>query len=105
VIDKSAVQVDARTVTLLEKLRKIEALHAGTRIDGEREAARRACARMPNPAGLPVVPRKVLTRELTMRLRAADKQLPFHGRIQQRIVAARPARGALAPESVPDGTD
>jgi len=28
--------------TLLEKLRKIEALHAGTKIDGEREAARRA---------------------------------------------------------------
>ena len=25
--------------TLLEKLRKIEALHAGTKIDGEREAA------------------------------------------------------------------
>lgn len=28
--------------TLLEKLRKIEALHAGTKIDGEREAARLA---------------------------------------------------------------
>lgn len=28
--------------TLLEKLRKIEALHAGTKIDGEREAAKRA---------------------------------------------------------------
>ncbi len=27
--------------TLLEKLRKIEALHAGTNVDGEREAARR----------------------------------------------------------------
>jgi hypothetical protein len=26
--------------TLLEKLRKIEALHAGTTVDGEREAAR-----------------------------------------------------------------
>ena len=28
--------------TLVEKLRKLEALHAGTTIDGEREAARRA---------------------------------------------------------------
>jgi hypothetical protein len=28
--------------TLVEKLRKIEALHAGTTMDGEREAARRA---------------------------------------------------------------
>jgi len=27
--------------TLLEKLRKIEALHAGTTVDGEKEAARR----------------------------------------------------------------
>jgi hypothetical protein len=26
--------------TLVEKLRKLEALHAGTKIDGEREAAR-----------------------------------------------------------------
>ena len=32
--------------TLLEKLRKIEALHAGTPIDGEREAARRAAERI-----------------------------------------------------------
>lgn len=32
--------------TLLEKLRKIEALHAGTRMDGEREAARRAAERI-----------------------------------------------------------
>lgn len=32
--------------TLLEKLRKIEALHAGTQIDGEREAARRAAERI-----------------------------------------------------------
>jgi hypothetical protein len=32
--------------TLLEKLRKIEALHAGTNIDGEREAARRAAERI-----------------------------------------------------------
>jgi len=32
--------------TLLEKLRKIEALHAGTKIDGEREAARRAAERI-----------------------------------------------------------
>lgn len=32
--------------TLLEKLRKIEALHAGTRVDGEREAARRAAERI-----------------------------------------------------------
>jgi hypothetical protein len=31
--------------TLLEKLRKIEALHAGTKISGEREAARRAAER------------------------------------------------------------
>ena len=28
--------------TLLEKLRKIEPLYAGTKVDGEREAARRA---------------------------------------------------------------
>jgi hypothetical protein len=28
--------------TLLEKLRKIEALHAGTTVAGEKEAARRA---------------------------------------------------------------
>ncbi len=32
--------------TLLEKLRKIEALHAGTTIAGEREAARRAADRI-----------------------------------------------------------
>jgi hypothetical protein len=32
--------------TLLEKLRKIEALHAGTKIDREREAARRAAERI-----------------------------------------------------------
>jgi hypothetical protein len=32
--------------TLLEKLRKIEALHAGTRINGEREAAKRAAERI-----------------------------------------------------------
>ena len=32
--------------TLLEKLRKIEALHAGTTISGEREAARRAADRI-----------------------------------------------------------
>jgi hypothetical protein len=32
--------------TLLEKLRKIEALHAGTKIDGEREAARCAAERI-----------------------------------------------------------
>ena len=32
--------------TLLEKLRKIEALHAGTRIAGEREAARLAAERI-----------------------------------------------------------
>ena len=32
--------------TLLEKLRKIEALHAGTTVDREREAARRAAERI-----------------------------------------------------------
>lgn len=32
--------------TLLEKLCKIEALHAGTNVDGEREAARRAAERI-----------------------------------------------------------
>ncbi len=32
--------------TLLEKLRKIEALHAGTKVDGEREAARRGAERI-----------------------------------------------------------
>lgn len=32
--------------TLLEKLRKIEALHAGTKVDGEREAAKRAAERI-----------------------------------------------------------
>lgn len=32
--------------TLLEKLRKIEALHAGTTVAGEREAARRAAERI-----------------------------------------------------------
>ena len=32
--------------TLLEKLRKIEALHAGTKMDGEREAARLAAERI-----------------------------------------------------------
>lgn len=32
--------------TLLEKLRKIEALHAGTKIDRERQAARRAAERI-----------------------------------------------------------
>jgi hypothetical protein len=32
--------------TLIEKLRKIEALHAGTKVDGEREAARRAAERI-----------------------------------------------------------
>jgi hypothetical protein len=32
--------------TLIEKLRKLEALHAGTKVDGEREAARRAAERI-----------------------------------------------------------
>ena len=32
--------------TLIEKLRKLEALHAGTKIDGEREAAARAAERI-----------------------------------------------------------
>jgi len=32
--------------TLVEKVRKLEALHAGTKIDGEREAARRAAERI-----------------------------------------------------------
>jgi hypothetical protein len=32
--------------TLLERLGKIEALHAGTKVDGEREAARRAAERI-----------------------------------------------------------
>lgn len=32
--------------TLVEKLRKLEALHAGTQVDGEREAARRAAERI-----------------------------------------------------------
>lgn len=32
--------------SLLEKLRKIEALHAGTSVEGEREAARRAAERI-----------------------------------------------------------
>lgn len=32
--------------TLIEKLRKLEALHAGTQVDGEREAARRAAERI-----------------------------------------------------------
>lgn len=32
--------------TLVEKLRKLEALHAGTKIDGERVAARRAAERI-----------------------------------------------------------
>lgn len=32
--------------TLVEKLRKLEALYAGTRVDGEREAARRAAERI-----------------------------------------------------------
>lgn len=31
---------------LLEKLRKIEALHAGTTVDGEREAAKKAAERI-----------------------------------------------------------
>ena len=32
--------------TLVEKLRKLEALHAGTKVDGEREAARRAAEKI-----------------------------------------------------------
>lgn len=32
--------------TLVEKLRKLEALYAGTKVDGEREAARRAAERI-----------------------------------------------------------
>lgn len=32
--------------TLIEKLRKLEALHAGTTVDGEREAAHRAAERI-----------------------------------------------------------
>jgi hypothetical protein len=32
--------------TLVEKLRKLEALHAGTKVDGEREAAKRAAERI-----------------------------------------------------------
>jgi hypothetical protein len=35
--------------TLIEKLRKLEALHAGTKVDGEKEAARRAAERIRAP--------------------------------------------------------
>src|SRR5512139_1050392 len=37
--------------TLIEKLRKLEALYAGTSVDGEREAARRAAERIRSRLG------------------------------------------------------
>jgi hypothetical protein len=42
----SSVKAMDIEATLLEKLRTIEALHAGTTVDGEREAARRAAERI-----------------------------------------------------------
>jgi hypothetical protein len=52
--------------TLLEKLRKIEALHAGTKVDGEREAARRAAERI---------------RERLAELRGRESDIELHYRI------------------------
>ena len=47
----------------MEKLRKIEALHAGTTVDGEREAARRAAERI---------------RARLAELRASDEDIELH---------------------------
>jgi hypothetical protein len=55
--------------TLLEKLRKIEALHAGTKVEGEREAARRAAER-------------IRARLAEMRRQEQDEEL--HYRLQDR---------------------
>ena len=52
--------------TLLEKLRKIEALHAGTTVDGEREAARRAAERI---------------RERLAELRGRERDVELHYRL------------------------
>ncbi|HEY5099037.1 MAG TPA: hypothetical protein VII54_03170 [Gaiellaceae bacterium] len=52
--------------SLLEKLRKIEALHAGTTVDGEREAARRAAERI---------------RARLAELRATEQDLELHYRL------------------------
>lgn len=52
--------------TLLEKLRKIEALHAGTAVKGEKEAARLAAERI---------------RARLAELRGADKDVELHYRL------------------------
>jgi hypothetical protein len=52
--------------TLLEKLRKIEALHAGTKVEGERSAARRAAERI---------------RERLAELRGREEDVELHYRL------------------------
>src|SRR6185436_3637223 len=72
--------------TLLEKLRKIEALHAGTSVDGEREAARRAAERI---------------RARLAELRGRDQDVELHYSIQdpwkRRLFVALCRRYGLTP--------
>jgi hypothetical protein len=50
--------------TLIEKLRKLEALHAGTTVDGEREAARRAAERIRERMRHELFQRGIISREI-----------------------------------------
>lgn len=72
--------------TLLEKLRKIEALHAGTKVDGEREAARRAAERI---------------RARLAELRGREQDVELHYRIpdpwKRRLFVALCRRYGLSP--------
>ena len=72
--------------TLLEKLRKIEALHAGTKVDGEREAARRAAERI---------------RERLAELRGREEDIEYRYRLpdpwKRRLFLAQCRRYGLKP--------
>jgi hypothetical protein len=72
--------------TLVEKLRKLEALHAGTKIDGEREAARRAAERI---------------RARLAELRGAERDVELHYRMpdpwKRRLFLALCRRYGLKP--------
>jgi hypothetical protein len=72
--------------TLIEKLRKLEALHAGTKVDGEREAARRAAERI---------------RGRLAELRGSEQDVELHYRIpdpwKRRLFLALCRRYGLSP--------
>jgi hypothetical protein len=72
--------------TLVEKLRKLEALHAGTTVDGEREAAHRAAERI---------------RARLAELRGREQDVELHYRIpdpwQRRLFVALCRRYGLRP--------